>query len=138
LLSRANTGAPPKNGSGNTCFRRSAARGILATAQNDAIIGIPVRCNVRSRTPCGDAIYPSMPPVTRCGTVSHKRHPRDVGTAGIVRFVNHLATERKVAASTQSQALNALMFLYRDVLDIEVGHLDGLRRVQHKSRLPVV
>jgi integron integrase len=52
--------------------------------------------------------------------------------------VNHLAVDRKVAASTQSQALNAILFLYRDVLELEVGHLDGLRRVQRLSRIPVV
>jgi len=68
----------------------------------------------------------------------HKRHPRDLGTQGIAPFVNHLATARHVAASTQSQALNALLFLYRDVLEVDVGHLDGLRRVQRPSRLPVV
>jgi len=67
----------------------------------------------------------------------HKRHPRELGTQGIAPFVNHLATARNVAASTQSQALNALLFLYRDVLEVEVGHLDGLRRVQRPSRLPV-
>ena len=68
----------------------------------------------------------------------HKRHPRELGTQGIAPFVNHLATARHVAASTQAQALNALLFLYRDVLEVEIGHLDGLRRVQRPSRLPVV
>ncbi|MFC0682609.1 integron integrase [Lysobacter korlensis] len=67
-----------------------------------------------------------------------RRHPRDVGTAGIVPFVNHLAIGRSVAASTQSQAFNALLFLYRDVLGIEVEHLSGLNRIQRLSRLPVV
>jgi integron integrase len=67
-----------------------------------------------------------------------KRHPRDVGAAGIIPFINHLAVERRVAASTQSQALNAVLFLYRDVLEIEVGTLPGLNRVQRTSRLPVV
>lgn len=66
------------------------------------------------------------------------RHPRDVGTAGIAPFVNFLAAKLQVAASTQSQAFNAVLFLYRDVLELEVGHLDGLRRVQRISRLPVV
>ncbi|MGY0800186.1 phage integrase N-terminal SAM-like domain-containing protein, partial [Lysobacter sp. A286] len=67
-----------------------------------------------------------------------KQHPREVGPGGIAPFVNHLATARQVAASTQSQALNALLFLYRDVLAIEVGHLAGLKRVQRRDRLPVV
>lgn len=67
-----------------------------------------------------------------------KQHPKTLGVAGIVPFLNYLAAERKVAASTQSQVLSALLFLYRDVLQIDVGHLQGLRRVQRKVRLPVV
>lgn len=67
-----------------------------------------------------------------------KRHPVEVGAAGITPFVNFLACEQRVAASTQSQALNAVLFLYRDVLDVDIGHLDGLRRVQRPSRLPTV
>lgn len=68
----------------------------------------------------------------------NRQHPRSVGTVGIVGFVNYLATERHVAASTQSQALNALLFLYRDVLEMEVGDLEGLKRIQRPARLPVV
>ncbi|MEJ2790978.1 MULTISPECIES: site-specific integrase [unclassified Pseudoxanthomonas] len=67
-----------------------------------------------------------------------RQHPRAVGTAGIVAFINHLAAALGVAASTQSQALNALLFLYRDVLEVEVGQVSGLRRVQRRDRLPVV
>lgn len=67
-----------------------------------------------------------------------RQHPRSVGTNGIVAFVNHLATAGQIAASTQSQALNALLFLYRDVLELEVAQLDGLRRIQRRDRLPVV
>ncbi|MBO9717975.1 MAG: phage integrase N-terminal SAM-like domain-containing protein [Pseudoxanthomonas sp.] len=68
----------------------------------------------------------------------NRQHPRAVGLNGVVSFVNHLATAGHVAAATQSQALNALLFLYRDVLEVEVGHLAGLRRVQRRDRLPVV
>jgi integron integrase len=67
-----------------------------------------------------------------------KQHPRIVGTAGITSFINHLAIDRHVSASTQTQALGSLLFLYRDVLETEVGHLDGLRRVQRLARIPVV
>ena len=52
--------------------------------------------------------------------------------------MNYLATDRQVAASTQSQAFNAVLFLYRDVLEVEMGRLEGLRRVQRTARLPVV
>jgi integron integrase len=67
-----------------------------------------------------------------------KRHPADVGPTGIVTFVNDLAARQHVAASTQSQAFNALLFLYRDVLEMQVGTLAGLRRIQRLQRLPVV
>lgn len=67
-----------------------------------------------------------------------RQHPRVVGSLGIVAFINHLATAGAVSASTQSQALNALTFLYRDVLEVEVGHLSGLQRIRRKDRLPVV
>lgn len=67
-----------------------------------------------------------------------KRHPIDVGTLGVAPFVNHLASGRQVAASTQSQALNAILFLYRDVLAQDIGRLDGLKRVQLRSSVPVV
>ena len=67
-----------------------------------------------------------------------KRHPRDVSPTGITPFINDLAARQQVAASTQSQAFNAVLFLYRDVLEVEVEHLEGLRRVQRLSRLPVV
>ena len=67
-----------------------------------------------------------------------KQHPVAVGANGITPFINHLASDQEVAASTQSQALNAILFLYRDVLDIDVGQLKGLRRVQRQARLPTV
>lgn len=66
-----------------------------------------------------------------------RQHPLTVGPNGIVSFINHLATARAVAASTRSQALNALLFLYRDVLETEAGHLGGLWRIQRRDRLPV-
>jgi len=67
-----------------------------------------------------------------------KNHPRDMGKAEIEAFLSYLATQRKVSASTQRQALNALVFLYRDVLDRPVQ--DRLEPVRAKRRpsLPVV
>jgi site-specific recombinase XerD len=52
--------------------------------------------------------------------------------------LNHLASVKRGAASTQSQALNALLFLYQEVLGKEIGHLAGLKRIQRKHRVPVV
>ena len=56
----------------------------------------------------------------------------------MTQFVNHLAVQRKVAASTQTQALNALGFLYRNVLAVPLGEMSGLNRVQQRQRIPVV
>ena len=67
-----------------------------------------------------------------------KHHPREIGAPGAVEFINDLAVKQRVAASTQIQALNALVFLYRDVLELELGPLVGLQRVQRKARVPVV
>jgi integron integrase len=61
-----------------------------------------------------------------------------MGEAEINAFLTHLATEDHVSASTQTQALSALLFLYRHVLRREVGTLDGLVRARKERRLPVV
>jgi integron integrase len=66
------------------------------------------------------------------------RHPAQMGEPEINSFLSHLATEANVSASTQTQALSALLFLYRHVLDREVGALDGLIRARKDRRLPVV
>src|SRR5438132_1398831 len=67
-----------------------------------------------------------------------KRHPIDMGPAEITRFLSALATERNVSASTQNQALAALLFRYRNVLDRDVPWLDELVRARRPARLPVV
>jgi integrase len=67
-----------------------------------------------------------------------KRHPLDVGPAGVTAFLTHLAVERRVGPSTQNQALNALVFLYRQVLGVEPGAFDGVVRADRPRRLPVV
>jgi site-specific recombinase XerD len=66
-----------------------------------------------------------------------KRHPAEPGAADVSAFVSHLAVERKVAASTQSQALSALLFLYREVLALPIGWVDDVERAKKPKRLPV-
>lgn len=66
------------------------------------------------------------------------RHPRQMGEAEINAFLSHLATEEGVSASTQNQALAALLFLYRTVLGGDVGNLEGVIRARKRQRLPVV
>ena len=57
-----------------------------------------------------------------------RRHPRDMGPTEVEAFLTHLAVETKVGASTQNQALQALLFLYRQVLDIELPWLENVTR----------
>src|ERR1700739_3713830 len=66
------------------------------------------------------------------------RDPRAPGAGGGEQFLTHLAVHRKVGAATQNQALQALLFLYRHVLDIELPWLDGVTRATHERKLPVV
>src|SRR5204862_3518744 len=58
----------------------------------------------------------------------HKRHPAEMNEKEIEQFLNHLAVKKHVAAATQNQALSALVFLYREVLAIEIGWLENLER----------
>lgn len=67
-----------------------------------------------------------------------KRHPQEMGASEVTAFLNHLANNGHVAASTQNQALSALLFLYRDVLEVELPWLDGLVRAKAAKRLPTV
>lgn len=66
------------------------------------------------------------------------RHPREMGRVEVEAFLNHLAVALGVAASTQNQALNALVFLYRYVIEKEIGELSALIRAKRPGRLPVV
>jgi len=67
-----------------------------------------------------------------------KRHPRDMGAPEVIAFLSHLAVDRKVSAATQNQALAALLFLYRDVLDRDLRGLDAAVRARRSRTVPVV
>jgi integron integrase len=69
---------------------------------------------------------------------SGMRHPRELGAAEVEAFLTFLANDRKAAASTHRQALHALLFLYREVLDLELPWLQQIGRPQPTKRLPVV
>jgi hypothetical protein len=66
------------------------------------------------------------------------RHPRDLGSAEVVGFLNHLASAQAVSAATQNQALNAIVFLYSQVLGVELGDLGEFLQASRRKRLPVV
>lgn len=67
-----------------------------------------------------------------------KRHPRDMGAPEVEAFLTDLAVSGGVSASTQNQALSALLFLYREVLEIVLPWLDNVTRAKPSRRLPVV
>ena len=69
---------------------------------------------------------------------SNQKHPKDMGKTEIEAFLSHLATNRKVAASTQRQALNALIFLYKHVLDKPIGDNIAPVKAKKRRRPPVV
>jgi len=66
------------------------------------------------------------------------RHPAEMGAEEVERFLTHLAVEGHVAASTQNQAKSALLFLYRELLEVELPWLDGVVTAKTSRRLPVV
>lgn len=66
------------------------------------------------------------------------RHPSDMGADEISQFLTWLAVKRKVSAATQNIAFNAIIFLYRKVLDIQLAHIDNVIRAKPSRRLPVV
>src|SRR2546425_12925941 len=68
----------------------------------------------------------------------NKRHPIEMGEPEVGQFLSSLATNSHVSASTQNQALNALLFLYREVLKKDIGYVNGVVRVKRPHRLPVV
>ena len=68
----------------------------------------------------------------------NKRHPKEMGEKEVSAFLTHLAVDKHVSASTQNQALSAILFLYKRVLNIELEWLDNVVRAKRPKHLPVV
>ena len=68
----------------------------------------------------------------------NKRHPTEMGAAEIKAFLTHLAVDESVASSTQNQALNSIMFLYKAVLNQQVDDFSNFIRAKRPQKLPVV
>jgi site-specific recombinase XerD len=67
-----------------------------------------------------------------------KRHPREMHAPEVQTYLSHLARDKDVAVATQRQALNAIVFLYRDVLNLELGAIGEIERPQRKAKMPLV
>jgi len=68
----------------------------------------------------------------------NKRHPKQMGEIEVNQFLSHLATRRNVSASTQNQALSAILFLYKNILHKELGDFGDVIRAKHSRKIPVV
>ncbi|HSY19330.1 MAG TPA: integron integrase [Candidatus Acidoferrales bacterium] len=67
-----------------------------------------------------------------------KRHPREMHAVEVRAYLSHLAVEKNVAAATQNQALNAIVFLYREVLNLELGAIGKIERPMRSRKIPAV
>ena len=76
--------------------------------------------------------------IRRFVLLHHGRHPREQAEGDVNRFLTHLAIQQNVAASTQNQALAALLFLYEHVLEQPLNRIEGVGRARRPRRLPVV
>jgi len=68
----------------------------------------------------------------------NKQHPSGLGVSEIRSFINHLAVEKNVSSSTQNQALQAILFLYKEVLKQDIGWIDEIKRAERIKHIPVV
>lgn len=94
------------------------------------------RCRVRHLARSTEDAYVGW--IRRYILFHGKRHPLEMGKEEVEAFLTHLAVDGHVAASTQNQALSALLLLYREVLQKEFGWLDDVVRAKRPKRLPVV
>jgi len=69
---------------------------------------------------------------------NNKTHPKEMGEQEIRNFLNYLAVEKHVSASTQNQALNAILFLYKELIKKDIGYIKDIKRAKRKANLPVV
>jgi len=97
-----------------------------------------VRAAIRLRhySPSTEEIYVRW--VRRYILFHQKRHPRDMGAPEVTGFLSHLALAEKVSASTQNQAKAALLFLYKEVLGVDLPWLDDVVQARRPRRIPVV
>lgn len=102
----------------------------------DLMERVRARCRVKHYSIRTEQAYLAW--VWRFMRANDGRHPRMMGGAEVEAFLTRLATEGKVAASTQNQALAALLFVYREVLGIKLPWMDSVVRAKGARRIPVV
>ena len=118
-------------------FERSAALNAPATPPKPKLLD-QVRQAIRARHYSDRTEKAYVHWIKRFVLFHNKRHPLEMAEPDIAQFLSSLATEGRVSASTQNQALNALLFLYHEVLRKKIGLIDGVVRAKRPQRLPVV
>lgn len=134
----------PFHGRYTGCYNRDvirtpyATKGRLIMKSNKPLLldSVRNRLRVRHYSRRTEEAYVSW--IKRFIKFNGVRHPANMGKAEVEKYLTHLAIDRNVAASTQNQALSAILFLYRDVLGIELEWLDNIRMAKKPKRLPVV
>ena len=128
----ARSPAPPSSVSSPT----STSSPTFPTSPPKLLEQLRIALRLRHYSPRTEEAYRSW--VRRFILFHGKRHPRELREAEVSAFLSHLAVEGHVAAATQTQALSALLFLYKEVLKGDVGWLEGVVRAKGPERLPVV
>ena len=100
------------------------------------LVQVAHACRVRHLAYSTEQSYVSW--VKRFILFHNKRHPKDMGPSDVRAFLTHLAVNRQVSASTQNQALNAIVFMYREVVRRDPGEFGEFDRAKRPKRLPVV
>lgn len=98
--------------------------------------GVRARCRVKHYSLRTEQAYVHW--AWRFILANGKRHPREMGVAEVEAFLSRLATRDDVAASTQNQALSALLFLYREVLSIDLPWMESVVRAKRPQKMPTV
>lgn len=116
---------------------RVAATGLAGSAPSGRLLDrVRDRCRLKHYSRRTERAYVGW--IKRFILFFGKRHPEELGGPEVERFLTHLAVAGKVAASTQNQALSALLFLYREVLAVELPWMENVTRAKRPQRLPVV
>jgi hypothetical protein len=129
---------PPSRSPGLSAWVREGPPRPVAARPTEPRLLDPVRESIRLRHDSRRTEKTDISWIPRDVVFQETRHPRDMGKAEVGAFLSHLATECRVSASTQNQALSALLFLHAKVLVRGIGWVDEVVRTKRPARLPVV
>ena len=121
---------------GKDAVLSGAPEGDVGSRPPGLLAQVQTRCRVKHYSIRTERVYLYW--IRRFIVENGKRHPRGMGAPEVEAFLSRLATRDDVAASTQNQALSALLFLYRQVLDIELPWMESVVRAKRPQRVPVV